>query len=156
MIIFKYWLEFVTGLCLAIVVVATFLQVVTRFVIKIPMPWAQEVALIGFAYMVFLGAALGVKHSMHLSVDVLGNLSPKARLPIISIGYLLSIIFVIIFIYYGWVHSLNSKLQFTSTLEISTMYIYFVLPVSGLIMLYYLVRNWIREISSEREGGRVT
>ncbi|MBN6185404.1 TRAP transporter small permease [Aneurinibacillus sp. BA2021] len=149
--VLKKWLEIVTGLSLAVVVLATFAQVLLRFVFKIPAPWTEEVSRIAFAYMVFLGSALGVKYKAHLSVDILSAFPVPARKPIASLGHVLAIIFVAIFTYYGWVHATNSWEQFTPTLEISLFYLYLILPVSGVLMLYYLCKNMIEELKSTEE-----
>ncbi len=47
----RHWLEIIAGSCLAVVVVVTFLQVLFRFVLKIPTPWTEEVTRFAFAYM---------------------------------------------------------------------------------------------------------
>ncbi|MEW9672612.1 TRAP transporter small permease [Ammoniphilus sp. 3BR4] len=147
--IWKNWLEILTGMSLAIVVLATFTQVLFRFVFKIPAPWTEEVTRIAFAYMVFLGAVLGAKHNLHLSVDILGNAPAKLRKIVLSIGYFASILFISIFSYYGLLHSINSKVQTTPTMEISLFYIYLILPFSGVLMAYYLVKNMISDLRNQ-------
>ncbi|WP_019121305.1 TRAP transporter small permease [Brevibacillus massiliensis] len=142
----KNWLEILTCLCLSTLVVTVFLQVLFRFVIKLPAPWTEEVTRIAFVYMVFLGAGLGVKYQRHLTVDVLGAVPANLRKWIVSIGYVLSIAFVGVLIYYGAKHTVNSKLATTPTLELSLSYLYMIIPISGLIMLYYLLKNMIAEI----------
>lgn len=147
--IWKNWLEILTGMSLAIVVLATFAQVLFRFVFKIPAPWTEEVTRIAFAYMVFLGAVLGAKHNLHLSVDILGNAPATFRKIVLSIGYFASILFISIFSYYGLLHSINSKVQTTPTMEISLFYIYLILPFSGVLMAYYLVKNMISDLRNQ-------
>lgn len=149
----KNWLEILTGSFLLILVITTFLQVLFRFAIKIPAPWTEEVTRISFVYMIFLGAALGVKYSRHLSVDVINNLPPQIKKVIITISYALSIVFMGTFTYFGWVHAVGSRVQTTPTLEISLLYLYLILPVSGLIMTYYLVKGMIMEIQGKQGGG---
>lgn len=136
------------GSCLAIVVVSTFLQVLFRFVFKIPVPWTEEVTRIAFADMVFLGAAYAVKENRHLSVDVISSLPRAIRSAIISIGYLIMIIFLAIFTYYGWVYSINSQVQTTPTLEIPLLFLYIIMPISGVIMLFYLIIGMLEELKN--------
>jgi TRAP-type C4-dicarboxylate transport system permease small subunit len=148
----RNWLEIIVGACLIVVVITTFLQVLFRFVLTIPSPWTEEVTRFAFAYMVFFGTALGVKYHNHLSVDVVGQFPVKLRNIIVTIGYLATIAFVCIFIYFGWIHSMNSRLQTTPTLDISLMYMYIIMPISGVLMLYYLVKAMITEISGKAKG----
>ncbi|MBO8162137.1 MAG: TRAP transporter small permease [Brevibacillus sp.] len=141
----KNWLELLTGFSLVILVLATFLQVVFRFLLKIPAPWTEEVTRIAFAYLVFFGAALGAKYQRHLSVDVLTTVPAAVRKWVVALGYLLSILFVAVFAYFGWVHTVNSSIQTTPTLEISLSYLYMVMPLSGIIIIYYLIKNMMLE-----------
>lgn len=150
----KNWLEILIGFNLTVVVTATFLQVLFRFVLKIPAPWTEEITRFAFAYMVFLGAALAVKHHRHLSVDVINGFPRTIRSVIIGLSYGITIIFVGILTYYGWIHTLESKIQTTPTLEISLMYMYMIIPVSGVLMLFYLVKGLIIEFRGLREGAK--
>ncbi|BCJ86921.1 TRAP transporter small permease [Effusibacillus dendaii] len=149
----RYWLEVIIGSCLAVVVIATFLQVLFRFVLKVPAPWTEEITRFAFAYMVFFGTALGVKHHRHLSVDIIDHLSKKIRSVVVTIGYLISILFVAVFTYYSWVHTTNSTMQTTPTLEVSLMYMYIVMPISGVLMLFYLIKGMLDELKGKQEGG---
>jgi TRAP-type C4-dicarboxylate transport system permease small subunit len=141
----QYWLEFLTGICLAVLVIATFLQVVFRFLLEIPAPWTEEVTRISFAYMVFLGAALGAKHNRHLNVDILGAVPASLRKWVVAVGCVFSMLFIAVFAYYGWMHTVNSSIQITPTLEIPLSYLYVVMPFSGIIILYYLGKNMLAE-----------
>ncbi|WP_223069713.1 TRAP transporter small permease [Paenibacillus caui] len=149
----RNWLEIAAGGCLAIVVITTFLQVLFRFAFKIPSPWTEEVTRFAFAYMVFLGAVLAIKYRGHLNVDVISQFPAKIRSLIAAVGYLLTIAFVCMFTYYSWVHTMNSKLQTTPTLDISLMYMYIIMPISGVLMLYYLIKDLIIELRMKPQGG---
>lgn len=149
----KNWLEILTGGFLLVLVISTFLQVLFRFAIKIPVPWTEEVTRISFVYMIFLGAALGVKYHRHLSVDLINSLPLRIKKVIVTVSYVLSIAFMGTFTYFGWVHTLGARVQITPTLEISMFYLYLVLPVSGLIMTYYLVKGMIMELQGKQDGG---
>ncbi|MED4599423.1 TRAP transporter small permease [Paenibacillus validus] len=151
----RHWLEIIAGSCLAVVVVVTFLQVLFRFVLKIPTPWTEEVTRFAFAYMAFIGAVLGTKYHSHLNVDVINQLPPKIRTAVTAVGYMVTIAFVAFFTYYGWVHTMNSKLQTTPTLQVSLMYMYIIMPISGVLMLYYLVKAFAQEVRGKRQGGEV-
>lgn len=148
----RNWLEIIIGACLVVLVTTTFLQVVFRFLLKIPSPWTEEVTRIAFVYMIFVGAVLGVKNNAHLVVDVLGKFASGVRKTIILFGYLLIIGFVAVFTYTGLMHTIASKAQTTPTLDISMMWMYMIMPISGVFMLYYLVRSLITEMRGTPEG----
>ena len=68
---------------LVLVVLAVAWGVLTRYVTAQPAPWAGEVAVMAFAWLVFLGSAAGFKRGMHASVDLLtARLSGMVRRPL--------------------------------------------------------------------------
>ncbi len=64
--------------CLILLMAAAgFVQVVTRYVFKIPLFWIEEFARYLMVWMVFIGAALAISKQAHLRVDVLDFLLPQ-------------------------------------------------------------------------------
>ena len=69
--------EVVACAALLVVVLAVCWGVLTRYVTAQPAAWAGEVAGMGFAWLVFLGAAAGFKRRLHVSIDILTRLLPR-------------------------------------------------------------------------------
>lgn len=63
--------EMIAGAALVVIVLATCWGVLTRYVTEQPAAWSGEVAGIAFAWLVFVGAAAGVKHGAHMAIDML-------------------------------------------------------------------------------------
>lgn len=63
--------ELIAVCCLLAIVFAIAWGVVTRYVLPQPASWTFEVAVMAFAWMVFFGAAAGVRRRMHADIDVL-------------------------------------------------------------------------------------
>ena len=55
------------SMALAVVV---FLQVFNRFVLKAPLAWSEDLAMLLFQWVVFLGAAVGVRRLRHFGIDL--------------------------------------------------------------------------------------
>jgi TRAP-type C4-dicarboxylate transport system permease small subunit len=70
--------EILACFALAIVVLAVCWGVVTRYITAQPANWAGEVAGMGFAWVIFVGAAAGAKRRMHVSIDMLVTALPAA------------------------------------------------------------------------------
>jgi TRAP-type C4-dicarboxylate transport system permease small subunit len=68
--------RFAAGMALAAASVAMLMQVVARFVFDAPFSWAEEFAVLVFAWVTFLGAAAVQRDDSHLSIDTL-----RTRLP---------------------------------------------------------------------------
>jgi TRAP-type transport system small permease protein len=68
---FEYVEEVIAGAALVVVIAATCWGVLTRYVTEQPAAWSGEVAGIAFAWLVFVGAAAGVKYGAHMAIDML-------------------------------------------------------------------------------------
>jgi len=67
----EYVEEVIAGVALVVIVAATCWGVLTRYITDQPAAWSGEVAGIAFAWLVFVGAAAGVKYGAHISIDML-------------------------------------------------------------------------------------
>jgi TRAP-type transport system small permease protein len=63
--------EAIAGFALVVVILVTCWGVITRYVTEQPAMWTGEVAGIGFAWLVFIGAAACFKYGMHVAIDML-------------------------------------------------------------------------------------
>ena len=68
------------ALCLGLMTVITFANVIARYVFEDNILWALEVTVFLFAWLVLLGMSYGVKQHLHIGVNVVVNLaSPPVR-----------------------------------------------------------------------------
>lgn len=68
--------EITIAFILGVMILLTFGNVVVRYVFNSNIFYALELTVFLFAWLVLLGASYGVKHTMHLGVDVLVNVAP--------------------------------------------------------------------------------
>lgn len=64
------------ALCLGLMTLLTFSNVIARYLLDINILWALEVTLVLFAWLVLMGMSYGVKKHIHIGVDVIINLLP--------------------------------------------------------------------------------
>lgn len=68
------------ALCLALMTIITFANVVARYVFNNNILWALEVTVFLFAWLVLMGASYGVKKHIHIGIDVIIQMvTPKTR-----------------------------------------------------------------------------
>lgn len=139
--------EFVAGFSAISVLVVTFAQVVSRYVLKSPLPWSTDILRLAFTYLVFWGAAWCVKTQGHLCVDVVLEAVPSCLRRVLELLIdLASLTFFIFMIVYGWEFSKTGLTQTTSYLPIPMAVYYISLPSAGAIMAFYIVQIIISRI----------
>ena len=77
------------AICLGIMTLITFANVIARYVFNSNILWALEMTVFLFAWLVLMGASYGVKKHIHIGVDVVINLMapPMRRLcAILAVG----------------------------------------------------------------------
>lgn len=64
------------AVCLGLMTLVTFSNVVARYLLDTNILWALELTVFLFAWLVLMGASYGVKKHVHIGVDVIINLLP--------------------------------------------------------------------------------
>ena len=134
------------AISVTVVFVVTFLQVISRFVFRLPIPWSTDVIRLAFVYTVFLGAALGMREKGHLNVDVVFNTLPEniRKAAGLGINILLLAFFVFIFIL-GMQFTQSGLTQGAPYLKMPMAVYYFCVPLSALLMFYYLIQHTMED-----------
>ena len=116
---------------MALMFLATFMNVVARYGFNSPIQWAEEFSRYAFIWVVFMGAAVCAKRKRHIAIDSLLLAMPKWTQPIFSLLVDLAVLgLMAVVIYYGWILT-RSATQITATLKISQYVVYIVVPVSA-------------------------
>lgn len=98
--------EIVGKVCSFILVISGFIlvyEVLVRYFLRIPTIWEIEAAIYLVMMVTYLGAGYGLKHRVHISVDILTTrLSESLNRKITLISSILSIFLCIILAWRGW------------------------------------------------------
>ena len=80
-----------------------FIQVITRYIFHVSLPWSEEVLRALFVWSSCLGISLGFRTKSHLGVDALVSLFPaKIKKALSIIAYAIVIGFCIVIIYFSF------------------------------------------------------
>ncbi len=116
-------------------------QVFTRFVLKNPSSFTEELARYLLIWVGLLGASYVAGRKMHLAIDVLINrLKGRARHLseyFIEVSIFVFALFVMVFGGLRLVIITLTLNQISAVLRIKLGYVYFVLPLSGLLLMFY-------------------
>lgn len=139
-------LERITNVALVLLMllltISTAAQVVSRFIIKSPLLWTEEVSRMTFIWIALLGSTVATKHSQHLGLDVLVAEMPPAVQKIIKIlvhGMMMAV--ALLFIVAGWEFVLKNSTRISETTGYPMYILYIAAPVAGVLMLFYLVEQ---------------
>ena len=150
-------ISLVTLMCIMVVTVSW--QVITRYLLNSPSSYTEELATYLLIWISLLGAAYALRMRAHLGIDILvRRLSKEQRRSIGVFAYLVIIVFSMVALVFGggWLMYVTLDLnQLSAAFQVPIGYVYLVLPLSGLLMIYYsavAIRELVRNEVFEGEG----
>ncbi len=125
-----------------------FLQVFFRVVVQNPLGWSEEACKYLFIWSTLLGAVLVASDNGHFSVDMLTSLMPKKVSAIFKYGlsYGVMLVFSILLIRFGLKWMFASTTRVTPALGIKIMYVYSIIPISGVLVVLHVFENIYKKI----------
>lgn len=132
---------------LVVMVLAVIWQVVSRYIAKNPSSFTEELSRYLFIWIGILGAAYASGQQTHLAIDILPpKLSPPNRIKLRIVINILIILFCLTVLVIGGANLVyvNYDLgQFSAALNVPLGAVYLVLPISGILVIYYKVNEII-------------
>lgn len=137
---------------MAVLVVDVTWQVVSRYLLGEASSFSEEVARYLLIWIGLLGSSYAYRRKMHLAFDLITNKvtgRTKFWMELIIHGFII-FFSVVVLILGGWyLVQLTWELnQLSASLQISLAYVYFALPLSGVLIVIYAV-NFIMKIINE-------
>lgn len=116
-------------------------QVISRYIIGSPSTFTEELARFLLIWICLLGGAYAAGKKMHLSINLLPNkLSKEGKRKLSIFNFSIVILFALLVMVIGGGRLVQISYvlgQSSSALDIPLAYIYSVLPLSGLLIIYY-------------------
>jgi len=131
--------QIATGALFFAMICAVALQVIARNILAIPILWTSDVAQLMFSWLIFVGAAIGLRQGEHYYVDLWPEGDSAARRAVTWFGLVVSVVVVFILVVNGWALSMARARGEIQSLGISRMWLYLSIPVSGVMMALFLV-----------------
>jgi TRAP-type C4-dicarboxylate transport system permease small subunit len=130
--------EWVCLILMAALSVDLMLGVFSRYVLASTFTWYDEIARACFVWVVFLGAAVGVKRGTHFRLHLLVDRFPPSLQRAAGVfGRLVVVAFSVALIQQGWAFVELGRAQQTPVLGLSKAWIYSAMPVGGALMVLY-------------------
>ena len=124
-------------------VLLTCWQVFTRYILKNPSSWSEELVSYLFAWMALFGASIVVGERGHMNIPILVERTGVVGRKVLGIfGEIVALLFAGIILVYGGAQITTLAMgQMTSSLGIAIGFFYLVLPISGIVNIAYTVLN---------------
>ena len=134
---------------LAIIV---FLQVFNRFILKAPLAWSEDLAMLLFQWVAFLGAAVGVKRTRHFGIELAVKKMSAGTRHWIEIAVIPLVVgtVAVVMIVQGF-----SLLQFNynrvySSMDLSYIWAYLPIPISGILIVIFLIQQEVQRLRNQK------
>lgn len=117
-------------------------QVFLRYVFGKSLSWSEELALLGFAWVIVISTSIGVRRMTHARMDLLLNVLPASLHRILERLISLMLLALGVFIAYaGWGYLLETRGSTSAAVGFPIEFLYAAAPVFGvLIALFSLER----------------
>lgn len=134
------------AVCLVIFVLATLIQVATRY-FGISVLWTEEVSVNAFIWAMFLGSAVMVREKQHFSFGAISNsLTGTKKFILVVVQDLIMLIFCILCaIYSVEITSAFWNSRWISIPEFRQGYVWLVLPITFITSSIYLIEDIIQQ-----------
>ena len=135
----------IIAILFSLMIVITFTQVIFRYLLNSALPWAGEITIFLFIWVIFLGAAITLSKGLHIGVDIFTSfLNKKNKNIVLILTNLLTILFCFLIIIGSAPLVIDNFTQRSPALEIRLSYIYAVIPISMTSMIWITFKRIIR------------
>ena len=128
-------------------IIAVCLQVFFRYVLLRPLSWSEELARYCFVWLSFIGASMALGQRLHFGIDYLINKFPLRFRAGLSIATnTLVLIFCLVMVVHGYKTLETARYMISAGLYLRMDLVFAAIPVSGAIMIFYILRHLIQDI----------
>jgi len=134
-------------------------QVFTRFVIRHPSSYTEELARYLLVWVGLLGAAYASGHKLHLAIDLFSQkLKPRSAAGLEVFIQLCILLFAVFVMVVGGIRLVGITLtlnQISAALQVKLGYVYMVLPLSGVLIAFYAIISLFELFGNRLHPGEI-
>ncbi len=147
--------EFLAGVMLCLISVLVFGSAIAR-TIGVPINWAQDIALLAFGWLTFIGADVVAKSGKLINIDMFTNCLPKFVQKVLGIIFdVMMLLFLLILIVYGFMLVSQSWNRMFNTLKLSYAWCTLAVPVGSLLLFLTMAGKLVQDIRKPlKDWGR--
>lgn len=143
---FEEWTLFIAVMA---ALISLFVNVILRYGFHYSLAWSEELVREVIIYTTLIGCSAAVRTGAMIKIDALVQLIPSLKRPLTYFSYLVTFIFSVMMVYYGWVITVMQYKthQKTIIMKIPLVYLYAIIPLMGILMGIRTIQTVYREIT---------
>lgn len=143
--------EILGGLLLVAVCVLVTMQLLSRYLLKDPYTWTEELSTMLFAWLVMVGASQALKTGEHFALEaIVDRLPDRLQWSVKLATGILVIAFSVVLIWVGWLFTTAGSASITPALEITRTWQYACIPFGGVLMLIRGIELTLKDMREVR------
>lgn len=133
------WILFIATMA---ALVSLFFAVILRYGFNYSLAWSEELVREVIIVTTFIGCSAAIKARSMIKIDALVQIVPKLKIPLTFFSNLVTFLFAMMMIYYGWQMAMLQVAtnQKTIILQIPLVYLYAILPLMGVMMSIRIIQ----------------
>jgi TRAP-type C4-dicarboxylate transport system permease small subunit len=150
-LIFSHLEEWLGAIVMTVMVTLAFINVVTRYVVDIPLAFTEEITVSMFVWVTLLGASIAFRQNAHLSVTFFYDLAPQhLRKFFLLFANTMSVVFFSLVFYLGSNQVLDEmELNVTSQALAIPVWLYTgAVPLFSLLIIVRIIQSTIDQLRS--------
>ena len=150
---FEEWSIFIAVM---VALLSLFVSVVLRYGFNYSLAWSEELVREVIIYTTFIGCSAAVKNRSMIKIDALVQLIPRLKVPLNYISNIVTLIFALMMLYYGWkMAALQAAThQKTIIMQIPLVYLFAILPLMGGMMFIRTIQVMYQDVMEQRTAKR--
>ena len=155
-------LEFLVTISMGVLVIDVVWQVITRYLLKNPSSWTEELATFLMIWVGLLGASVALNRGSHLGIDyIVSKMSRRKAMYVSLFVFTLIMFFSLSVMVIGGIQLVYRVLitnQVSPALGLKMGYVYLAIPISGLFLVIYSIELFFKTLaggSREEKGAQL-
>ncbi len=145
-------LKYAAVVIVLLMLLALAAQVFLRYVFGMSLSWSEELALLGFGWVVVIATAIGVRHMTHARMDLLLNVLPSSFQWVLERLIALMLCGLGLFLaYYGWDYMVETRGATSAAIGFPIEFLYALAPAFGALLALFSFERLLPHAESLNE-----
>ncbi|MDR1786465.1 MAG: TRAP transporter small permease [Spirochaetaceae bacterium] len=136
---------YLCSVLMAVYTLLVFLQVLSRNVIRISVPWCDEMALVFFGWSVFLGASIGLHKKTHYVIDFFPRSLVRMNRVMDLAADFFALVIIVLMLWAGSIFTKMGLRRAFSSIIVPQAWLFVCMPISAAFMVLFSIENIVTD-----------